>query len=179
MLKPVSLYLAKQGYRVSVVARASERLNALVDETKAAINPVQVDYHDVGMLAEKLQEAVAKHGPLELAVVWIHSTAMPAYYTVAQFVGSQEKPGRYVHVLGSPTADPLNVAAQEERRSKFAALKNIKYQEVVLGWMVEDGKTRWLKQEEIANGAIYSVEHPEKQQHIVGTVMPWEARPPR
>jgi len=178
MLKPVSLYLAKQGYVVSVVARASERLNALAAD-EPAINPVQIDYHDIGAFAEKLREAVAKHGQLELAVVWIHRTAMPAYYAVAQFVGSQEKPGRYVHVLGSPTADPADSAMQEERRSRFAALRNVKYQEVILGWMVEDGKTRWLKQEEIANGVIYAVQHAETQQHVVGTVTPWEMRPPR
>jgi NAD(P)-dependent dehydrogenase (short-subunit alcohol dehydrogenase family) len=181
MLKPVSLHLARQGYHVSVVARTSERLNALAEEAKAfegSINPITVDYHEIGAFADVLRQATECYGRIELAIVWIHKTAPEAYYVMAQFVGAPEKPGRYIHLVGSATGDPANAQAVAERRERFARLQNIMYQEVILGFIIEKDKTsRWLKQEEIQQGTRYAIDHPEVHQHIVGTLTPWSAKP--
>ena len=50
------------------------------------------------------------------------------------------------------------------------------YRRVILGFVVEGGKSRWLTHEEISGGVIEAVQK-DAERYIVGTVEPWSMRP--
>ena len=176
MLKPVVIELAKK-YNVSVIARNVERLNQVVIEAKSIggkVNPISNNYENLESFEKSIKDAVNKLGQIEVAVVWIHKTSPEAYYVVAKYVGNENKKGKYIHVLGSATADPS--MPQTERKKRISLFKNFKYQEVILGFIIENKQSRWLKKEEISNGVLEALRKGVKQ-HIVGTVVPWSAKP--
>ena len=177
MLRGASLGLAARGYTVSVVARRQSRLDALVQEAaglKGTIHPIALDYRDTGALKAALVKARTRFGPIELAVVWIHSIAPAAPLAVAHHVGSPQRPGRFFHVLGSAAADPSRPDPQ--RRAVFASVANIRYREVILGFVREGRGSRWLTHDEISAGVLAAVEA-DRPRFIVGTVEPWDLRP--
>ena len=177
MLRCVSLELAARGHVVSVVARRQSRLAALVRAAaglKGTIYPIALDYRDTGALETALADARSRFGPFELAVAWIHSTAPAAPLAVARLVGSPERPGCFFHVLGRGAADPSR--PDPERRAMFASLPNIRYREVILGFVLEGRRSRWLTHEEISAGVLAAVDA-DRPRFIVGTVEPWDLRP--
>lgn len=81
MLSGVSLWPAKQGRTVSLVARGRERLEALAlraEPYEGDVRPVSVDYHDSEHFRRSLEAALFARGAVDLAVCWIHSTAPQA-----------------------------------------------------------------------------------------------------
>ncbi|MFS8640353.1 MAG: short-chain dehydrogenase [Symbiobacteriaceae bacterium] len=177
MLRGASLGLAARGYTVSVVARRQSRLDALVQEAAGLtgnIHPIALDYRDTTVLETALADARSRFGPVDLAVVWIHSVAPAAPLAVARQVGSSERPGRFFHVLGSATADPSR--PDPRRRATFASFPNIRYREVILGFVVDGRRSRWLTHEEISAGVLAAVDA-DRPRFIVGTVEPWDLRP--
>jgi len=52
----------------------------------------------------------------------------------------------------------------------------IDYQAVVLGFVVDNGASRWLNNDEISAGVLSAIDS-EKPVAIVGTVEPWSAKP--
>ena len=169
MLRDVSLELVRRGYEVSVIARSPQRLARLQQEAGLRFHAVQVDYRDTGALIEALERQVAQLGPIVLAVVWVHSVASEAPYVIARHVQ-----GRYFHVLGSAVADPSRPDPDRSRR--FAALPHLHYREVILGFVLEPGGSRWLTHDEISRGVLEAIDR-DAPRWIVGTVEPWSARP--
>jgi NAD(P)-dependent dehydrogenase (short-subunit alcohol dehydrogenase family) len=177
MLWGASLALAERGYAVSVVARRRQRLEALAQTAAGlpgSIHPIPVDYQDTQALIAALEAAQARFGPIELALIWIHSTAPAAPLAVARRVGSPQHPCRYFHILGSAWADPSR--PNPERQAAFATLDNIRYREVILGFVREGGSSRWLTNAEISAGVLAAVDA-DQPRTIVGVVAPWHWRP--
>lgn len=177
MLKGLTLSLATQGYTVSVVARNVSRLQMLVDAAHGSagrINPLAVDYRHGVELREKLTAASETYGPFGLAVCWIHSTAPDALRQVAEVVGTDSQSCRLFHVRGSAAANPANAAKNvPEWLSNFP---NIRYRQVILGFVVERGTSRWLSHQEISDGVAAAVRE-DAPYYVVGTVEPWSLRP--
>lgn len=154
MLKDVCHHLAKNGWSVSVIARHQETLDALlreVSEYSGKIIPLVLDWNDLGALEHALLETIAANGPITLSVVWIHSSAPAAPLVVAKFVEGDYYHVRPSSVLESSYRDPVDVAA-------LSAASKIRYHQVILGSIVEDGQTRWLTNHEIAVGVIEALE---------------------
>ena len=170
MLLGVTEHLARAFDRVTVVARGRRRLQALEAAGAGVIEGCALDYREDGALRSALARAVAAHGPPELAVCWIHSTAPDAPWTVAAVC----RPRRYVHVLGSAALDPAR--PDDGRRARFEALDGLVYTEVVLGFVHDGRHARWLTNDEIAQGVIAAIEDAAPRS-VVGTVEPWSARP--
>ncbi|GBC85974.1 hypothetical protein HRbin11_02441 [bacterium HR11] len=126
------------------------------------------------MPAQALEEAVHRFGPIGLAVVWIHRVAPEAPWVVARYVGTAATPGHYFHVLGSATDDPSR--PDPGRRTRFDALPNLQYHEVILGFMRTPRGTRWLTDEEICQGVLRAIDSG-ADRWIVGTVEPWSDHP--
>jgi glycine/D-amino acid oxidase-like deaminating enzyme len=169
MLAGVSLALARRGHDVVVIARNRERLEQLAAQTQGNLHPLALDYRDTVALQTALEAATKERGPFDLAVVWIHSTAPEAPFVVARFVH-----GRYFHVLGSASADPSR--PDTERRRRFARFARLDYREVVLGFVVERSRSRWLSHEEISQGVLEAIDT-DARHFVVGVLEPWEARP--
>jgi len=176
MLKDVSLYFASHGLTVSVIGRNHRKFEELImsKESSGFINPVRVDYSDYEQLRLKLNNAVNIYGPVETAVCWLHSTAPEAPHIIAEILNEANTPIKYFHVLGSAYADPSVI--NEDFEQLFYRFKNINYKKIILGFVIEDEKSRWLTNTEISNGVIDALKKDEDT-FIVGKVEPWEKRP--
>ncbi|MCY7362658.1 MAG: short-chain dehydrogenase [Ignavibacteria bacterium] len=176
MLKDVSLYFAIHGKKVSVIARDQIKFEELIlaKDTFGFINPIRVDYTDYEQLKNKLHNAINIYGPVETAVCWIHSTAPEAPHIIAEIINEANIPVKYFHILGSEYVNPLNQI--EDFKETFHRYKNISYKKIILGFIIEDGHSRWLTNTEIGNGVTDALKKDEDL-FIVGKVEPWEMKP--
>lgn len=176
MLKEASLYFARHGCTVSVIARDQNKFNELIESKSehGFINPIKVDYSDYSYLEEKLNTAIDNYGKIETCVSWIHSTAPEAPYVIADVLNNQNIKTKYFHVLGSEMKNP------DERykiiQFSFERFVNIIYRKIILGFIQEDDKSRWLTNAEISNGVIDAITL-ERDSITIGTTEPWERRP--
>lgn len=133
-----------------------------------------MDYRDGQRLQAAVQDAIAQHGPIVLAVCWIHSTAPDALEQIAGVIEASSVRCRLFHVRGRATANPAEKAKQLP--AWLASCPHIQYRQVILGFVVEPWGSRWLTHEEISGGVLEAVES-DVLFHIVGTVEPWSMRP--
>ena len=175
MLRDVSLHLAQQ-HVVSVVARTERdfaQLQTDAGRLPGEIHPLRLDYCDVSALEYGLHEAVRQYGPVYNAVCWIHSVAADAPAVLAETLAESSPGCRLFHVCGYEAADPSLTA------DPYEALRNVPdllYRRVVLGFVVDGGRSRWLKDVEIGAGVIHAVEQ-DLDHSVVGTVTPFDAHP--
>ena len=176
MLKDVSLYYAQHGSTVSVIARNQQGIDELITKKDeyGFINPLRVDYSDYQRLEQKINLAIEHYGKIESCVNWIHSSAPEAPYIIAEILNNQNIKCKFFHVLGCEYADPSLKFPEIEKT--FERFVNLIYRKIILGFVVEDEKARWLTKTEIGNGVIDAVEK-EKDSFIVGKTEPWKFRP--
>ncbi len=173
MLRRVSMKLAARGHATSVIARTKTDL-ADMAAANPMIKPVPVDYGDGPALEAALRTTIAAHGPLALVVAWIHDSAPEAPLAIARIAAEGVEWLRYVHVLSSTVDDPS--APPSDRRQAFEAVDGVRYEEIVLGFVVGGETSRWLTDTEISEGVLRAIDRP-KPRTVVGTTSPWSARP--
>lgn len=175
MLRGVCLDLAQRGWIVSVVARRHVGLASLAAEARAAggmINPLPADYHDEAMLAARLRSARAGHGPVSLAVCWVHSSASGAVQLIAEMV-AHSRGCRLFHIVGS---EGHHAPAAGDASTQAAMVEGVSYRRVTLGFVREANQSRWLTHDEISRGVLRAIDR-DGDEAVVGTVQPWAARP--
>ncbi|GAB2718524.1 short-chain dehydrogenase [Paenibacillus thermoaerophilus] len=169
MLAKTSLWLAENGYKVSVIGRNQEKLDKLCQQN-GRIVPVSVDYRDDDALSKKL-ERIIRSGAIEMVVAWIHNDVAPnALQIVIDKISKQGiNKWRLFHVLGSGS----NL---DKIRSRLEIPAACEYRQVQLGFVLENNRSRWLTNDEIANGVIEAI-RTNKNRHLVGTLTPGNKRP--
>jgi hypothetical protein len=83
---------------------------------------------------------------------------------------------RYFHVLGSAAADPSRPDHLAQVRETVCQSAFIAYRQVVLGFVNEPARARWLTNGEISSGVLDAIAA-DRELSIVGTVTPWSSRP--
>lgn len=172
MLSNVSLWLGRKGYRVYVIGRNSEKMNRLIKKSpsKSLITPILVDYRNEAELRENLNSFKKKNGEIDLVVAWIHSIAENALdLIIKEFSNSNNHKWILFHILGSN-------ANLEEIKNNINILEDCQYHQIQLGYIRENGYSRWLTNEEISNGVIDSIIN-EKLINIIGLTGPEEQWP--
>jgi hypothetical protein len=170
MLSGLTQHLLSEAETVSLVARRPERLRAPTDRER--LNPIALDYRQTDRLAAAIREAIAAHGPIQLAVCWIHRSALDALPTLLTELAHPGLPFRLFHVRGSAAADPSALPNPVLDRLPEVC----QYRQVILGFVLEGDRSRWLTNVEISAGVIQAVAS-DSQTYIVGTVRPWSRRP--
>jgi NAD(P)-dependent dehydrogenase (short-subunit alcohol dehydrogenase family) len=160
--------LADRGWQVTMIARTERRLVA-VAAGRPGVWPVPVDYRDAGAFGRALAPAAGQRGGFTLALCWIRGNAPEALRAAAAAVVAG---GRVVHVLGSASRDPTTAGSAALREQD-----RVRYQPVVLGFVVEGGRSRWLTDAEISAGVLAAIDDPAAEPYVVGRVHPWSARP--
>ncbi len=178
VLRAATMQIAERFETVTVIARSRDRLRALHAEAAhlpATIHALALDYRDSGALRDALMDAQASYGPIDLAVCWIHSVAPDAPGIVASCAALARSAGGgtcdFVHVVGSAAADPSRDADDEG-----IEMEGVQYRQVVLGFVIDGGRSRWLTDNEISTGVMAAVESSEVRS-IVGVVRPWDRKP--
>lgn len=159
---------------VSVLARSKKDLEKLEKRYPGVVHGIAVDYLDESALRLALKAAVEKHGRFSSAVVWMQDAPIAIAFCIAEFIGTPQEKGVFVHVRGSDAADPA--APKQSMETSFVAKTSIKYQEVILGFVREGTVSRWLDHEEITEGILQAIKKGDAKT-IVGTVTPWAERP--
>lgn len=169
MLAEVSRWLAAQGYQVTVLGRDEHKLKRVRNDSAhpESIHLLATDYRDTDRFRLAIAELIAKRGPMELVVSWIHSNAPEALPVIVEELSRPQKEWQLLHVCGSgawknPPSEPASAVCL--------------YRRVILGFRCEGNHARWLTNEEIAAGVIVALTKSEGQ-YIVGQVEPWEKRP--
>jgi hypothetical protein len=158
--------MARQGRQVSVVARGMARLQSLAAR-HPNIHPLPLDYHD----AAAFDAGLSARGPFARCVAWMHDDDQDRALRVARRVS-----GVYCQVLGSASADPARPERLAEWQALFRPLGRPVLRLAVLGFVVENGRSRWLTDAEISSGVGDALVR-EAAVTVVGTVTPWRARP--
>lgn len=169
MLAGACLWLAGQGNRVTVIGRDQVKLQRLAGQ-HANIVPVSANYDQAEAFREALRDSLAECGPWALVVAWIHHREK----AILTMISEERRrvadcPWQVVHVLGSSS----NLA---EIRQDMMDLSGCSYHQVQLGFVLEQGYSRWLTHAEIAGGVIEALQTGAKR-HVVGTLTPWNKRP--
>jgi NAD(P)-dependent dehydrogenase (short-subunit alcohol dehydrogenase family) len=164
MLAGLCRELCGHADRVSVLARNEKRIRAIAPSVEA----VSCDYND----RIALDETLALIDPPDLIVAWLHGRAPHARRALAECVAAE---GRFVQVLGSAHGDPAHPERLAEMAEAATGLP-IDYQAIILGFAIDNGKSRWLTNAEISAGVFARIESAAAL-GIVGTVDPWSAKP--
>lgn len=167
MLAGASLWLARQGYLVSVIGRNPNKMQRLTDQHPARITPVFVDYTDTEALADQIEQVQKENGQIELVLAWIHGTGRDVFSALIKSLST--KPWELFHVTGS-SADLRKV------KDKAAVPSHVQYYQIQLGFHIENGRSRWLTNQEISDGVVKAIEE-RKTEYVIGRVDPWEKRP--
>jgi NAD(P)-dependent dehydrogenase (short-subunit alcohol dehydrogenase family) len=129
---------------------------------------VQADWSQPAELAEVAGKALG--GPANLLVAWVHgSFRVPVLSAVAPLLA----PGApVVEVHGSASANPVQGCPEP-------VLSQHPTQQVVLGFLRHEGRTRWLTHSETVEGVLAAVhralEGRQPAVHQVGEFRPWTA----
>ena len=175
MLAAATEYLASISETVTVTGRSKSKLLFLkFNSVKSKhINPVQSDYTFERTFLEDIHNETNKFGKIELAVIWIHSTAPQMSLKIAGMLN--ETGCKFFHVLGSSFYRP-GLLSPDLKGNGFEKLANVEYRRVVLGFKIEDGNSRWLTNDEISEGVIHAIKN-DLSLHVIGETEPWEKRP--
>jgi len=167
MLVGVTRRLAEQGHIVSFVSRRGNQ-GLFSDLTAGKMNSIAVDYHDSSMLRRRICEAISAHGPIQLAVFWIHSDAPDGFQVIANEISNHvEVSWTLFHVRGS-------VAHLHSEPPQVPCI--CLYRQVILGFVADGNGSRWLMNDEISGGVIEAIRC-DRERSVVGTLEPWEKRP--
>jgi NAD(P)-dependent dehydrogenase (short-subunit alcohol dehydrogenase family) len=178
MLCDAAVELARSTEFLTSIARTEASLRALdarISKERCRHAWIALDYRDTAMLRTAVRDAVARHGPIEVLLAWVHEEQAPnAVLALAEEALRDANDLHLFHVLGNAAADPSRSLA--ERRRPFEALPGLRYHQIILGFVQLADGSRWLTNDEISAGVIAAIRRGAAES-VVGTVRPWSARP--
>lgn len=165
MLSGLCEALAGDGGRLSLLARRASAWSG------ASAGRFDCDYYDEVGFSTALDTAVAASGPVDLAVTWIHTLKIAAPRQVAE-----KTRGRMFQVLGSAAADPARPEVLDLGRAVADGLPDCRLRQVILGFVVEPGRSRWLTDADISGGVLEAI-RADRPLSVIGRTEPWSDRP--
>jgi len=172
MLSAAARHAAAQAEKCVIVSRNAESFSFGDPALDAKCLALSLSYEDEPALLAALEE----HAPFSLALTWIRPRAELLRAALDALVAPG---GLLVEVMGSrsilagPDGEP-SIASL--RADALAHQPDMTYAQVVLGFMRENGVSRWLNHEEISAAAIAQMEMP-LPRRIAGMLEPWDERP--
>lgn len=171
MLAGACLRLAEQNFKVSVIGRNPHKMKRLCDQHRNIV-PVLTDNTDHDDFALKLSDIMHIYGPARLVIAWIHHHDKAVLRQTAKAIrktGGKDFVWDLFHVLGS--------SAHLEEIKRFVSMPaECHYHQVQLGFVMEQGHSRWLTHEEISRGVIDAIQKKRKCS-VIGRLEPWNMRP--
>jgi glycerol-3-phosphate dehydrogenase len=171
MLINASLWLNNHGYHVSVIGRNPERMQNLIKKSKnpTEITPILVDYKNDVEFKKQMEYIIQKKGTFDVVIAWVHSGVENVLELISEKNSKNNNKWTLIHVLGSSSD-------LKEIKSEVPVADNCLYRQVQLGFIIENGHSRWLTNEEISIGVIEAMMN-DKLTNIVGVTEPYGKRP--
>lgn len=171
MLSGLSIWLAQEYEAVTVIGKTWSRLTELIDragDLAENIIPLSVDYTDREKLIDAVKKTMWRYGPFDLVVTWVRSGYSSAINAIAEEIADHTlEEWRLFRVMGS-------MPGNEEGGLKLPS--NAKYREVVLGFVLEGGGSRWLTNDEIWKGVRDAIVK-DSEHSTVGVTEPLDRMP--
>lgn len=168
MLAGATSWLASQADHTVVFARNKNK----AEKVSERVTAIELDYTNTEALKARIAKAIQENGPVDLVLAWIHGTAPHAVeIIIEEILKLQDKEWRFVHVKGS--SQNRESVESEQLSTKEGAFF---YQEVKLGFVLDNIRSRWLSHREIAAGTIKAIQE-DVGSHTIGTLTPWNKRP--
>lgn len=177
MLSHVVAWCSRRYERVIATCRTDGSAQAL-RRLGPNVEAVATDWSNRNAWSKSVLGAVGD-GPIDLSVVWAHSTAGILHREI-----QPRTCGLFVRVRGHATAMPGTgeLAPWIDSRTADAEHLGDRERHVILGWHREP-RGRWLSSDEIGIGVVRQLEAWTTEVDAdpvawVGSVRPWESRPP-
>lgn len=172
MLKVAAAHAVARARQAVLVSRHADAFSFANDLLDYKLTRLSLSYDEPAPYLD----AIARYAPYDLVLSWIRP---PAEILRAAIDGMVAPDGRLIEVLGSRSilrgADG-QVSIAERRAQALALQPGIRYAQVILGFKIEAGVSRWLTHEEISAAAIAQMEKPQARA-IAGQLEPWDKRP--
>ena len=173
MLFDASCVLASRCQVLSSVARTENSLSLLNKKIKkhgVTHHMLSVDWHDEFQFAQSIDKHIDAVGCPSLILAWLHNHRL--MHKIVAILSKYRVHCQLTQVHGSAAASP-----EKSRRYWLVQTpEHVIYKQVILGFRVEEGRSRWLTNQEISTGVVSAIDGPEEI-NIVGQVEPWSLRP--
>jgi len=139
------------------------------------LRPFAIDWADDTTSRASVVDALRE--PAALGLVWYHQSWRGLPLEVARDM-SDAAAGvfDFFLVLGSAASDPSRPDLLDQIRATFGEIAGCRLHLILLGFVVEDGGSRWLTNDEISAGAIAAMTS-NSPETTIGVTRPWDARP--
>lgn len=177
MLRYACLGLARRGYSLALVARDQAKLEELAGECHAqgrggAPRIFVADHRSGPALDKAIRDALPGSAGFDLALCWMGSMLRGPLDLVAQRIGDKAHPPVFYHLVGSVAEDPSTPAFSREDLAAHGLI----YRRIIMGYIVEDGRARWLSDDETCMGVLDAIDR-EQGEFVIGSVSPWDKHP--
>lgn len=175
MLRGASIALALRSRHLTSVARTRRSLQAL-DEAltgmPCAHSTHALDWSEPRAFVAAVAARALAVGPPDLVLAWLHDDCIgPA---LARALASVRGHCEFFQVRASAAADPSLRGESWWRAQDEPA--GIAYHQIILGFHVEAGRSRWLRDAEICTGVLAAIDAG-RDVSFVGSVAPWSLHP--
>lgn len=168
MLSDAGVQLAAMSTEFTLVARTMESLENFRARVERPIHTLPADWNNRREFLKTLTNHFESVSTPDLTVAWLHDDELGP--EIAGLISKIGRRGRFIQIRGSGAMSP------EAESLAVRNLSNIEYEQVILGFMIENGASRWLTHAEICVGVMRAVED-SKAVSVVGVTEPWSARP--
>ncbi len=158
MLADAIVSLARRSRRLTSVARTDASLRRLASRIPEPLphQTLRLDYRDHATFLKDLRNAIESSEPVETALVWMHGDERDnGVIELAKLLGEGSGNTDFYHVVGSSGRDLATL--RKGARREFEAIPGISYHRIVLGFVEERGRRRWLSDREISEGVVRSM----------------------
>lgn len=160
MLQKAVRHILLHGYHVTFVARDPRKIESVRKDHLGRTDFVALDYHDTNALIK----AVAENGPYNGVICWMHSTANASLKALLQYCSEICSGIPFYQIKGSGHI-------KDERLKTSQDMSGVSYRDILLGFKIEHGASRWLTNDEIAEGVIHAFDTGDRRT-IIGQVEP-------
>ena len=164
MLFQATSYLAENSEQLTLIARKlpKQRLHS-----SKIVAFESVDYYDESKFTDAVKTIIRSSGKLTHVLCWMHSDALPSLKILLELAAGSV----LWHVKGSSSYNP------PKTDDVSSVMKDsVDYREIILGFKIENGISRWLTNEEISSGVINALQSDNKRK-VIGLTEPWNRKP--
>lgn len=168
MLQSASIELGACSNRLTSVARSERslgKIETMLPPGSGFHHQLQLDWSDAGGFLEAIIDHIESTETPDLVVAWNHDDQLTV--RLASLMAENGVFPHFFHIIGSASENPKNIA-----NSLLADLPPSiagHYHQVILGAKGKGAGSRWLSNQEIADGVLEAVKN-QRSQFLVGTL---------